>query len=118
MNEKKKKIGFKLILLSLLLLPGLQVLFIIGCNSNYLIRLPFFIIISILIVALIVLLILGLNWFFKNRNANKRRLKKWLKVLFSIFMSFYVIGCIAFVVLLYGPNDKFRNWLINKENKN
>ena len=112
MNEKKKKIGFKLILLSLLLIPGLQVLFIVGCNSDYLIRLPFFIIISILIVALIVLLILGLNWFFKNRKANKRRLKRWLKVLFSIFMSFYVVGCIAFVILLYGPNDKFRNWLI------
>lgn len=112
MNEKKKKIGFKLILLSLLLLPGLQVLFIIGCNSNYLIRFPFFIIISILIVTLIVLLILGLNWFYKNRKANKRRIKKWLKVLFSIFMSFYVVGCIAFVILLYGPNDRFRNWLI------
>ena len=112
MNEKKKKIGFKLILLSLLLLPGLQVLFIIGCNSNYLIRLPFFIIIATLILALIVLLVLGLNWFFKNRKANKRRLKKWLKVLFSIFMSFYVVGCITFVILLYGPNDKFRNWLI------
>ena len=112
MNEKKKKIGFKLIILSLLLLPGLQVLFIIGCNSNYLIRFPFFIIISILIIALIILLVLGLIWFYKNRKANKRRVKKWLKILFSIFMSFYVVGCIAFVILLYGPNDKFRNWLI------
>ena len=27
-------------------------------------------------------------------------------------MSFYVVGCIAFVILLYGPNDRFRNWLI------
>lgn len=112
MNEKKKKIGFKLILLSLLLLPGLQVLFIIGCNSNYLIKMPFFIIISILIVALIVLLMVGLNCFFKNNKANKIKFKKWLQVLFSIFMVFYVVGCISFVVLLYGKNDKFRNWLI------
>ena len=112
MNEKKKKIGFKLIILSLLFLPVLQVLFIIGCNSNYLIRFPFLILISILIVLFIVLLILGISWFIKNKKANEKRLKKWVKVLFSIFMGFYILGCIAFVILLYGPNDKFRNWLI------
>lgn len=112
MNEKKKKIGFILILLSLLLLPGLQVLFIIGCNSDYLIRLPFFIIIICLMVLLIVLLILGIKWFVKNMDANKKRLNKLVKILFSIFMTFYVVGCITFVILLYGPNEKFKNWLI------
>ena len=112
MNEKKKKNGFKLIILSLLFLPALQVLFIIGCNSNYLIRFPFFILISALIVLFIVLLILGIRWFVKNKKANEKRLKKWMKIVFSIFMGFYVLGCITFVVLLYGPNDKFRNWLI------
>ena len=112
MNEKRKKIGFKLILLSLLLLPGLQVLFVVGYNTDYLIRLPFFIVISILIVLLIGLLILGINWFIKNRSANKKRLKKWIKILFSIFMTFYIVGCIFFVILLYGPNDRFKNWLI------
>lgn len=112
MNVKKKKLGFKLILLSMLLLPGLQVLFIIGCNSNYLIRLPIFILIAIFIIALLVLLVYGVNIFIKNREANKRRLKKWIKIVFSIFMSFYIIGCIGFVVLLYGPNEKFRTWLI------
>lgn len=112
MNEKRKKIGFKLMLLSLLLLPGLQVLFVIGCNSNYLIKLPILIIISILIVLLIVSLVLGLNWFIKNKEANKTRLKKWIKIVYSTFMSIYVVGCIVFVILLYGPNDKFRNWLI------
>lgn len=112
MNEKKKKIGFKLILLSLLLLPGLQVLFIIGCNSDYLIRFPFFIAICALIILLVISLILGVIWFVKNRNANKKRLKKWLKIVFSIFMTFYIVGCIFFVILLYGPNEKFKNWLI------
>ena len=112
MNEKKKKMGFKLILLSILLLPGLQVLFVIGCNSNYLIRLPFFIIICCLIVLLLVLLILGINWFIKNRQSNKKKLNKFIKILFSVFMSFYIIGCITFVILLYGPNEKFKNWLI------
>ena len=27
-------------------------------------------------------------------------------------MSFYIIGCVGFVVLLYGPNEKFKTWLI------
>ena len=112
MKEKKKKRGFLFIILSLLFLPALQVLFIIGCNSSYLIRFPFLILISVLIVLFIVLLIIGIKWFVKNKKANKKQLKKWIKVVFSIFMGFYVIGCISFVVLLYGPNDKFRNWLI------
>lgn len=112
MNEKRKKIGFKLIILSLLLLPGLQVLFIVGCYSNYLIRFPFFVLICVLIIILLGLFILGINWFIKNREANKKRLKVWIKVLFSIFMTIYIVGCIGFVVLLYGPNEKFKTWLV------
>ena len=112
MSEKEKKLGFKLILISLLLLPGLQVLFIIGCNSNYLIRAPFFIAIIILILFFIFCLVFGVRLFVKNRLANKRRLKKWLKVFISIFMSIYILGCVGFVVLLYGPNERFKTWLI------
>lgn len=112
MKEKKKKLGFKLLLLSLLLLPGLQVLFIIGCNSRYLIRLPFFIIIIILILILFVTLILGIGLFVKFRSASKRRLKKWLRGVLYIFFACYITGCIAFTTLLYGPNEKFKTWLI------
>ena len=112
MNKKKKKIGFILILLSLLLLPGLQVLLIVGSNSTYLVRFPFFIVICILTALLICSLIFGLKLFFKNQKASKKRIKKWVKILFSIFMGFYILGCIGFVLLLYGPNDKFKNWLI------
>lgn len=112
MNEKKKKLGFKLILLSCLLLPGLQVLFVIGANSNYLIRFPFFIGIGVLIILLIAALVLGIIMFVKNRGANKRKLRKWIKIVMGIFMSFYVLGCFTFVMLLYGPNDRFRTWLI------
>ena len=112
LSIKKKKIGFKLMLISMLLLPILQVLFVIGCNSNYLIRKPFFITICILSILLLAALIYGINIFVKNRSANKRRLKKWLKYIFYIFMAFYVIGCVAFCLLLYGPSEKFRTWYI------
>lgn len=112
MSIKKKKLGFILTLISLLLLPGLQVLFIVGYNSKYLIRMPFFIIIGVLALIFTVLLILGVIFFVKNREANKRKIRKWLKIVFYIFMSFYIIGCTTLVILLYGPNDRFRSWYI------
>ena len=112
MDVKKKKLGFKLILFSMLLLPGLQVLFIIGCNSDYLIRFPFYILISVLSFLTLVGLIYGIKIFIKNRGANKRRLRKWIKIVLSVFMSIYILGCVTLVTLLYGPNDRFRTWLI------
>ena len=99
-------------LLSFLLLPGLQVLFIIGCNSKYLLRMPWFITVCALNVVFLITLIIGLILFNKNKNSNKRKLRKWLKVVMSIFMICYVIGCTAFTILLYGPYDGFRDWLI------
>lgn len=112
MSVKKKKKGFLLVLLSLLLLPGLQVLFIIGCNCNYLIKLPYFILIIVLIILLILLLIYGIKIFMNNLKSNNNKLKKCVKVLLGIFLSFYIVGCITFVMLLYGPNEKFKTWLI------
>ena len=112
MNSKLKKVGFILTLISALLLPGMQVLFIIGCNSKYLIRFPFFIAVCVLNVLLLVTLIVGLILFIKNREANKRRLRKWLKVIMTIFMVCYITGCTAFIILLYSPYEKFRTWLI------
>ena len=87
-------------------------LFIIGCNTKYLIRFPFFIAIIVLMILLVILFIIGTVMFVKNRKANKKRLRKWIKVLFSIFMSFYIIGCTFFVLLLYGPKEDFKTWLI------
>ncbi len=112
MDVKKKKLGFKLILLNIFLIPVLQVLFIIGCNSDYLIRFPFLILIGILELFSIFFLIYGCNIFNKNKKSNKRRLKKWLKVLIYIFEIIYILGCISFIILLYGPSDKFRTWYI------
>lgn len=112
MNERLKKIGFKLILISSLLLPGMQVLFIIGCNTKYLIRMPFFIAICIINALLLISLIVGIVLFVKNRASNKRRLRKWLRVVMAIFMVIYVAGCVSFITLLYGPYEKFRTWLV------
>ena len=112
MNEKMKKLGFIFVIISLLLIPGLQVLFIVGSHTKYLIRMPFFVMIIALLILLVGLLIIGIIMFMRNKKANNKKLKTWKKVLFSIFMSCYIIGCIGFVVLLYGSNDKFKTWLI------
>lgn len=112
MNTKLKKTGFILTLISALLLPGMQVLFIIGCNSRSLLTLPLHIIVIALNIILLITLIVGIILFVKNRNSNKRKLKKWLKVVMSIFMVCYVVGCTCFILLLYGPYDRFRTWLI------
>jgi len=112
MNEKMKKLGFIFVIISLLLIPGLQVLFIVGSHTKYLIRMPFFVMIIALLILLVGLLIIGIIMFMRNKKANNKKLKTWKKVLFSIFMSFYIIGCIGFVILLYGPNEKFKTWLI------
>ena len=112
MNDKLKRLGFILTLISSLLLPGMQVLFIIGNNSKYLLRLPIYIAVCILNVILLITLIVGMVLFVKNRNSNKRKLRKWLKVIMTIFMVCYITGCTSFVILLYGPYEKFKTWLI------
>ena len=112
MNSKLKKTGFMLTIISSLLLPGMIVLSIIGYNSKYLIRFPFFITVLVVDVLLLIGLIVGIILFIKNKESNKRRLRKWLKVIMSIFMICYVVGCTVFSILLYGPNIKFKTWLI------
>ena len=42
----------------------------------------------------------------------KTRLKKWVRIVLYSFMFVYIIGSNFFVVLLYGPRENFRNWLI------
>ena len=112
MNSKLKKLGFILILISALLIPGMQVLFIVGCNSKYLIRVPFFIIVCILNILLLIALIVGIVLFVKNKKSNNRKIRKWLKVLMTIFMICYIVGCTTFITILYSPYEKFRTWLI------
>lgn len=112
MDKKKRKKGIKYILLSLLFLPGLQVLFIVGCNSDKLIKKPILFIIVALILLFLFLLLKGAILYGKNKGATRRKLRKWLKVVLGFIFGIYLFGCIAFTVLLYGPNQKFKTWLI------
>lgn len=112
MKRKRARFGFKLILFSLLLIPAMQVLFIIGCNSNYLIRKPFFVLICIINIILFICLFYGLKLHFEYKGSSRRRLKKQVKAFITTFMLIYIFGCTTFILLLYGPSTKFKNWLI------
>lgn len=112
MDIKKRKRGFRLIALCLLLIPAFEVLFVVGCNSDNLIKFPFFIGIICINILLILLLVYGLVIYTNNKKASKRKLRTWLKVVLWIIGVLYASGCIAFTILLYGPNEKFKTWLI------
>lgn len=110
-NSKKKSGGRGFLLTGLLLFPLFFYLFIISLYSNTLINKPLSIIVLILSVISMVLLITGIVKCIKNRKK-VRRLKKGIKVILIIFFSFYILGSTTVMVLLYGPSDKFRNWLV------
>ncbi|MDO4963067.1 MAG: phosphodiester glycosidase family protein [bacterium] len=112
MDKKKKKRGFWLLALCLALIPAFEVLFIVGCNSDNLIKFPFFVAIIVINILLILLLIYALIIYNKNKKASKRKLRTWLKVVLWIISIMYISGCVAFTILLYGPNEKFKTWLI------
>ena len=108
-KQKKKSNKFIYRVLPLLLIPGLSVLTVVSTHSDELIFEPINYFIYILLSLFIYLFVVGL-WRVKK---GKRRLKKAFRILAFLFIFFYIIGCGTFLVLLYGPNDKFRNWLIS-----
>lgn len=108
---KEKRKGANLIAFSLFFLPATIVLILIGVHSNTLINKPLLYILYTIFALLLVFLITGL--VIHADKKNKRPAKgKVFKVLFSMFMFFYILGCSAFSYILYGPNKDFRNWLI------
>lgn len=108
---RKKRKGANLIISSLLFLPSILVLILIGIHSNTLISKTFLLFLYVALVLFLALLVIGCIQHAdkKDRIPAKGRV---FKVLFSVFMLFYIAGCSAFSFLLYGPNKGFRNWLI------
>ncbi len=107
--EKRK--GANLMIVALFLLPAVLVLITIGMHSNTLIKEIFLYLLYGVFILLLSMLIIGflLHSDKKNKRPAKGRL---FKVLFTIFMLFYITGCAAFSYILYGPNKEFRDWLI------
>ena len=105
----KRDKGRKLLLIGLLLLPITACLFVVSLFSSELINKTLKIVMLILSVIFLISIISGIIISFKQKN---RKLKKVFRVILILFFLFYYVGATGVMVLLYGPNHKFRNWLI------
>lgn len=103
----------KLIGMSSLFIPGLIVLLTISTHSNLLITKTIALIIILLLVISVGVFLLGLLLFLFNRkNKIVKKVKSWIYIIYGIFMSLYILGCITLVFLLYGPYNNFKDWLV------
>lgn len=115
-KEHKNKINKFLDILSiisLILIPGLIGSIVISTHSTLLINNTLRIIAIILLILTSIILIMKITILTKKKYWNKIYNKnKMLKIFFTIFMIFYIIGTITILTLLYGPNYRFRDWLV------
>lgn len=105
-----KKLGLFLLWGSICLIISFLVLIIISFNSTALVTKTWRYILFGLEVLMVIMFIFSI--FMIKKNKHTLGLKKGLKIVFSILIFFYALGCTGFIILLYGPSPKFREWLI------
>ena len=104
-----KSYGRKLYLTGLLFLPVTVCLFIVSLFSDKLVNKPLSIVMLILSALFLFLIVFGFILSCKNKN---RKFKKVFKILLILFFIIYYLGSTGVMILFYGPNKSFRNWLI------
>ena len=114
LKENKILKAKKIIFLSLLALPVLFVLFVISRHSNLLVVKPIAYVVICLLIVFILCFIYGLYVYILEFKNHKLKLfpKRIVRYLITIFMILYIGGSTTFLVLLYSPYERFRNWLI------
>lgn len=106
----KKKKSLIIVWISSFILFTFLVFFIIGLNTDYLVKNIFKYISLCLVIISSIFLIYGLYILIKYRR--RRGFKKGVTIFISLLVSFYMIGCSSFLFILYGPYTNFKNWLI------
>ncbi|MCR5483374.1 MAG: phosphodiester glycosidase family protein [Bacilli bacterium] len=106
---KKKQSKLRLARLFLIINSTFLVLFIISCNSNYLFNVVCKWLFFILFLSSFIAFIYFIVGYVSINNDLKLPIKRWIINGFTIL---YVVLCIVFINLLYGPFPKFREWLI------
>lgn len=109
MKINKKK-SILIIWISLFVLFTSLVFYIIGCNSNYLIKNTFKYISLVILIISIISLILGIIYLLKNKR--RQSFAKAKMIIISILISIYILGCSSFLFILYGPFTGFKDWLV------
>ena len=108
LNYKKKMFSLRISRLAIILLFSFFVLFYIGLNSDYLVKSFIKYICLVLCVLCLIVFVIFIIKYINIKNV-KLRAKRYIMNVLTIL---YCICCIAFLVILYGPYNGFREWLI------
>lgn len=110
---KQKEWGKRLSFIASLFIPGLVFFYVVSCHSEELISSTLANVFLILLGIMVAFFGVGLFYYFKNRKVEgKRKMKKIVVILYSIFESCYILGVLTVLFLLYGPMHSFRDWLV------
>lgn len=112
-KEKKDKKVLFFRIIPLIMIPFLFVLTIISTHSTRLVIIPVNYLVYILLSLFLYLLIIGFFIIKRKNKIKKTKGQKIRKIVFTIFIILYVLGCSTGLFLLYGPYDKFRTWFIS-----
>lgn len=104
--KKKNKKGLIFRTIPEIFIPILLVCSVISTHSTNLIIKPINYVIYCLLALLVALFIIGL---FKYRKVVKTK----INTVFKVLVCLYIIGCSFFLLLLYGPSNSFKEWLIS-----
>ncbi len=107
-----KRLGKRLILLSVLLIPLFGYLYVISMHSTGLINATLSKVMLGLTCFSVLLLVTGIVLVIVNRKQKTKRLKIWAKMMLGTFLTGYLGLSTLVMVLLYGPNPEFKNWLV------
>lgn len=107
MNKKKSLL---LIWISTFILFTSLVFYVIGCNSNYLVKNIFKLISLIVLIISVLSLIIGIVSLIKNKH--RKAFSKAKMIVVSVLIVTYMFGCSTFLFILYGPFTGFKEWLI------
>ena len=105
----KVKVKSKFLIISLFFLPITVCLFIVSLFSNNLINKPLSIVMLVLSILFVFLVIAGIVLSIKNKTKN---FKLSTKIILSILFVIYYSCASIVMVLLYGPYDQVRSFLI------
>lgn len=107
---KTRKKGIIFLWVSIFIIFTSLVFYIIGKNSSYLVT-DFYkrLALTVLILAIILLIY---SVFLIIRFRFSPAFKKVKIIIISIIIGIYALGCSIFLLIIYGPIDNFRTWLI------
>jgi len=111
-RRNRKRLGKRLIFLSVLLIPLFGYLYVISRHSSDLINATLSKVMLGATIASTLLLLFGIILVIVNRKQKTKKMRIWAKLFLGTFLTGY-LGVSTFVmVLLYGPNPEFKNWLV------